>query len=384
MTVSSLRRGPAPHHPAQASTHAKAPAHAQAASSGGSHELKRVKTDATLKPTGFTASDKAISQAVATGTLKPVGGLDHLPLDRHYHATHPTTGMKHQRPAGFTWNHEDGTTPNWFPQAVTTSSDANAQGKIHGRDWVAVTWHSKDNKHSRVSFVDYTHPNDGQKAKYRNVDLVMPDPKHPGKFSPVACHAGGASMVGHYLYVADTHGGLRVFDMNKLAQVKDHSAVPKGTSSVVLPQVGFYRVPPELKGKPGAPVFSGLSVDRKHNALVSQEYRKDKTGGKIIRWPLDLETGKLKTDASGSVRATEAFSVPLARVAGVVARGDGFDIATMGSPGHLYHATPGHAVKAQDTLAKGIQQFSWDAQRKQTWTLDEHPHHRAVWHFKPE
>ena len=41
-------------------------------------------------------------------------------------------------------------------------------------------------------------------------------------------------------------------------------------------------------------------------------------------------------------------------------------------------------MKAQDTLAKGIQQFSWDEQRKQIWTLDKHPNHRAVWHFKPE
>jgi hypothetical protein len=40
--------------------------------------------------------------------------------------------------------------------------------------------------------------------------------------------------------------------------------------------------------------------------------------------------------------------------------------------------------QSQDTLAKGLQQCSWDAQRKQTWTLDEHPNHRAVWHFKPE
>lgn len=339
--------------------------------------------NAVLAPTGWKASRAALAKAHAKGALKPVS-LDDLPLNRRYTPHTKSSGMSNQKPEGFEWNHEDQLTRSWWPQAVTTSSDSTASGKIHGRKWVAATWHSGDGKRSRISFADVTHPNDPAKGRYRNVELMVPDTKHPGKFIPLARHVGGVSWVGHFLYVADTHGGLRMFDMRQLSRVKDPKSVPKGTLPYILPQVGFYKIPSSAKHKRGTPVFSGLSLDRKHHRLISEEYKHGKAGGVIASWPIDLKTGLLKTQ-HGRVHANAEWSSPVKGMAGVLSYGDGFQIASMGRPhSHLLSVKNGHKAIVKDSLWAGVQQFSWDQTLKQIWTLGEHRGHRAVWHFKPE
>jgi hypothetical protein len=62
---------------------------------------------------------------------------------------------------------------------------------------------------------------------------------------------------------------------------------------------------------------------------------------------------------------------------------DGFRLATMGSPGELWSARDGGKPQRTDSLAKGIQQFSYDATLNKIWTVAEHPGHRMVWSFAP-
>jgi hypothetical protein len=62
-----------------------------------------------------------------------------------------------------------------------------------------------------VSFVDYARP---VRPRYRHVLLVEPYRDRAGNpsFRAVPVHAGGIAWYGHYLYVADTYAGFRVFD----------------------------------------------------------------------------------------------------------------------------------------------------------------------------
>lgn len=372
----SVSSGHAGHHHKHA-THHKHPAHHHHHHHHSSHVLEKVSTHkAVLHSKGWHAGKAEIEKGERSGALQRVS-LDQLPLTHSYTPKVHSTGMK-RKTEGFTWDHHDDTTHAWWPQAVTTSRDAT--GKASKREWTAVTWHGAGNHRTRVSFVDTTHPHDKSKAKYNHVELVIPDPAHPDgrHFKHVACHAGGVSWVGHYLYVADTHGGLRVFDTQHIAKLGKNAVAPKGTGPYVLPQVASYAQPHGSHIK-----FSGLSLDRAHHSLISQEYDAHKKGGKIVRWPIDLETGKLRTNKHGNVHATAAWKVPLAHVAGVAAVGKGFEIAQMSHPGGLYHATSGHHLHREDHFTRGIQQFSWDSVLGQIWTLAEHRNDRSVWHFKP-
>lgn len=338
-----------------------------------------------------------VNALTQSGAFQKVSLAD-LPLDRTYvagkdrgpDAAIPSTGMQHQSPTGFTFDAADQKTSEWMPQAVTTSAESNPQtGTVDGKKWVAVTWHHDDGKRSRISFVDDTNPDDPSARRYRNVELMVPDAKHPDQLVPLASHVGGVSWVGNYLYVAQTGGGVRVFDVNQLLKVSDPSKVPAGTEPYVLPQVGYYHSQPAPgekahAGEGSAPLFSGLSVDRTGEtpALLSQEYDAEHPGGRIVRWPIDPKSGLLQ-DEGGVVQATDAWSVPLKRLAGIVRTKDGFEVATMGSPSGLWQLKEGETPKLKDSLAQGIQQFSYDSLRNQIWTLAEHPGKRMVWTFNP-
>lgn len=361
-------------------------------------ELKSVPAQQ-LKLKADFGDQARVDRMVKSGALQPVS-LSDLPLDRTYvagsdrgpDAAIPSTEMHHQSPQGFTFDQADQETSEWMPQAVTTSSESNPQtGEVDGKKWVAVSWHHDDGKRARVSFVDNTHPDDPAARRYANVELMIPDPKHPESDAlvPLASHVGGMSWVGNYLYVAQTGGGVRVFDVTQLSKVADPSKLPEGASPYVLPQVGYYHsvgAPGEKAhaGEGAKPLFSGLSVDRTQGepALLSQEYDAEHPGGRIVRWPIDPVTGQLEQE-DGVVQASDAWSVPLKRLAGIVRTKDGFQVATMGSPRGLWDLRPGEKPELKDSLPQGIQQFSYDTLRNQIWTLAEHPGHRMVWAFDP-
>jgi hypothetical protein len=103
---------------------------------------------------------------------------------------------------------------DWYPQGITTSADAGADGQYEGKTVILTSWYysgSGDNKGVRVSFVDYANPS---APRYRHVLLVEPytDATGSPNFRAVPMPAGGIVWYGHYLYVADTRGGFRVFD----------------------------------------------------------------------------------------------------------------------------------------------------------------------------
>ena len=183
---------------------------------------------------------------------------------------------------GFRWNAGDNAVDYWWPQGITGSADAVPGGVVDGHRELLVSWYSKNGKGTRVSFVN---ADELSGAKYRHVLLVEPDDS--GGFGLVQSHAGGIAWVGDYLYVAETNGGLRVFDMRHLLKVPNPDDALG--YAFILPQVGLYRTNPGLR-------FSFVALDRTNGpALVTGEYKQGAASGRIVRWPLgadNLPTGQ--------------------------------------------------------------------------------------------
>lgn len=263
---------------------------------------------------------------------------------------------------GFRWNAGDNAVDYWYPQGITGSADAVPDGIVDGHRELLVSWYSKNGKGVRVSFVDADKLGG---AKYRHVLLVTPN--DDGGFGLVESHAGGIAWFGNSLYVAETHGGLRVFDMRHILRVRNPDDALG--YAFILPQVGLYKTTnPKL-------VFSFVSVDRSGPALVTGEYRAGEKGGRIVRWPLDAASGLL----TGG-RAAAAFSSPATNVQGALmlnGRIGTSSSAGAGKPGVFTSGAPGQNAGTHPWAA-GPEDLSYAPTSGRVYSLTEHPGARVV------
>jgi hypothetical protein len=232
----------------------------------------------------------------------------------------------------------------WYPQGITSSGDAEAD-RSYGPDddqLLLVDWYLKDAEgHSdgvRVSFIDF--PASGSNTTYRNVLLVVPG-LSGGTLTAedLTVHGGGIAWYGHYLYVADTHAGFRVFDMDRIYEVgtsKDTIGLDPSDGQFyahkyryVMFEVGRYQRVIHSGGQDTAlcsrqPVslqdqlcFGFVSVDRSgsSHSLLTGEYRSDDDVDysyandipvRLVRWPIDETTGLLEA-TGGTVNAAAAY-----------------------------------------------------------------------------
>lgn len=241
---------------------------------------------------------------------------------------------------GYGFAEQDQRTEAWFPQGLTGSADASPDGLVDGRCVQAVSWYSTRGEGVRISFVDL----DARPLpRYRHVLLV--EPAGGSRFERVHIHAGGLAWAGDFLFVAETHRGLRVFDTGRILRVADPgrraarsptARAPDpilssaGGHAYLLPQAGTYRADGLAEGL----TFSYVFLDRADPALVVGEYRRE-PGGRIVRWPLDLDTGELAPAAAA------AHTAPVDRVQGI-ATVDGHLVASCSRPGgRLFAGRPG-------------------------------------------
>lgn len=231
---------------------------------------------------------------------------------------------------------------------------------------VAVAWHyesanvafdpnpSSDgaDKGVRVSFADVT----GSTASvtYRHALLVEPDPTRG--FKPVPIHGGGLAWSGSLLYVADTSRGLRVFDLTRISKVATAAAcatragVAAGQACAygyeyVLPQVGGYYFPSGLSPSCRAK-FSFVSLDRSTtpDSLVSGEFDDDPALGlysRLLRWPLESASSRLKTGPTGVVTASGAWYAGNRNLQGAVSAGPRFFLNSTRYEGALFSGAVG-------------------------------------------
>lgn len=262
------------------------------------------------------------------------------------------------RSDGYGFAEPDNRTEAWFPQGLTGSADASPDGLMAGRRVQVVSWYSKRGEGVRVSFVDL----DARPLpRYRHVLLV--EPAGGSRFERVRIHAGGLAWVGDRLFVVDTRRGLRVFDTGRILRAADPLAA--GGHRYLLPQMGAYRA----SGRAERLAFSYVFLDRADPALMIGEYRRE-PGGRIVRWPLDLDTGELEPAATG------AHTVPVDRVQGIATVG-GHLLASCSRPGgRLFAGRPGEPATGFGFWPRLPEDLHLAGDR--LFSLSEKPGRRAV------
>jgi hypothetical protein len=206
---------------------------------------------------------------------------------------------------GFTWNVSDFTTEPWWPQGISGTSDAYGFDPPDSRRHiVASSYHKEDdaskNKGARVSFFDIT---DDDSIHYRHALLVKPIRLEDGtpSFESINTHAGGIVWFQNYIYVAQTGSGLRVFDLDQIIEVNTGGS----ESFLGIDGNGDYRaynyryVIPEVSRYKRCDTcccarFSFVGMDRSEMGLVTGEYTGADDDGRLIKWWLDEDTGRLR------------------------------------------------------------------------------------------
>jgi hypothetical protein len=294
--------------------------------------------------------------------------------------------------AAFCWQQDDGSTTEWYPQGITTSADANADGQDEDKAVVLTSWyHRGGNKGVRVSFVDYSNRT---APRYRHVLLVEPykDAAGNANFRAVRAHAGGILWYGHYLYDPDTLKGLRVIDTQDVWEVsmagKDNlGRQPDGSYhahayAYALPQAMTFA--PSTTGGYAPLRYSAISLDRttSPHSVIVPEYDSGGTGTRVVRYPIDESTLMLKPSEDGYVHASEAYRVDIRSMQGATAVGGKFYVSSSRGArtrGSIYTFTGNGGPTAHPhTLPPGPEDLSYWRSRDELWTLGEHPGKRSV------
>ncbi|MCZ9354324.1 hypothetical protein NGM36_31955 [Streptomyces mutabilis] len=247
-----------------------------------------------------------------------------------------TTGEREALPVSpaadraYCW--EEGDTEGWRPGAVTTSGDADEDGRWGTHRVILSAWTRDDGTPegglARVSFVDADDPG---RLTYTSALLAVPvDGGHDyrGLSSPVS---GMVWYQDKLLVTAGTGGrdALFVYDVDRIQRATaDGSTVGRvpggwaaGGQPYVLPAVASYRLP----DSPGAARPGAISLDRGTvpDSLVASE-RVPADGDRPTRlWRYALSTdpgrsGLPDADSAGHVDAVEAYETGAAEVGGVL------------------------------------------------------------------
>ncbi|WP_210584420.1 hypothetical protein [Streptomyces sp. GESEQ-35] len=278
--------------------------------------------------------------AAAMGTPVGVGAvLDSA--DRTLHsASDCTAGERTALPVepaatrAYCWDEAD--TAGWRAGAVTTSGDADDDGRWGENRALLSGWSSADGQGlARVAFVD---ANDLSRLTYASALLAVP--VDGGRdYRALASQVSGMVWYQDKLLVTADDGdgtALYVYDMDRVqrATVADAAVgrVPGGWSAHgyrwMLPAVGSYRLPGgtcEPATDTGAPCLGGISLDRSSapdSLAVSERATADSDRAtRLWRYPFSTDperSGLLATDPAGRVRADEAYRTKTAGIAGVL------------------------------------------------------------------
>ncbi|WP_165495408.1 hypothetical protein, partial [Actinomadura roseirufa] len=299
------------------------------------------------------------------------------------------------------WDRQDSTTSTWVPQGVTSSSDASADENWGGRPML-VSWYSRTGV--RVTFVN------PDRGSYQHVLLVYPRMSGGrATYTDIAVHAGGISWFGRTLYVADTSGGLREFDMTHiydLARSKNGSRSRPGQVGLhggkyhahgyrfVMPQTGSWhyargRAPHDRCIGRGPLRTSWTSIDRTgpRPALIAGEYcSRAAPRGRVVTWPLDEGAGLAAR--GGVARADWAAYLPERKIqGGVRAHGSWWfshnrDTASGTRRGQFLMTTwdgDEWGEVQRRPASYGPEDLSYFRSQDRIWTVAEHAGRRALW-----
>ncbi|WP_028472330.1 hypothetical protein [Nocardioides alkalitolerans] len=331
-------------------------------------------------------------------------------LPRHAHRTLVPRLVGSRVAAAWGWDAADRRTTQWWPQGITTVSDAVALGErpagLGDRRIVVATWYAKEvpgpdgpAKHGvRLSFLDL------DARRYRHVLLVKPVTRDDGEvgFDPVHAHAGGIVWSGSWLHVAATGKGFVSAHLDDLVRLPEAPQPGHGDSfghRWVLPTRVDHRagVDKDAAGTDAVPRlrYSFLGLDRTSTppALLVGEYGRGTATTRLARFALGPDG--LPAGTPDTPRLTRPTTVVDTGVRGMqgIASVDGALHATTShgpwGPGSLYDAAPG-ADGAAGTLAPtrrampmGPEDLTWWPESGRLWTVTEHPRRRWVVALRP-
>jgi hypothetical protein len=297
--------------------------------------------------------------------------------------------------SGYTWNTGDQEVDYWWPQGVTGSSDAYDAGTFDGQKLMMVSWYHKAEEDSstsqykgvRVSLVRHTSLSN---VKYRHLLLAEPTAGSAG-LKPLASstssvHAGGIVWYKNWLYVAHTSKGLRMFDMSRILAVQTGNKDVIGLDGAdgyygygyayVIPEVERYNRCDE-----GCCVrFSYVSLDRSTSppSLLTGEYVSNSEVGRLMRWPLDPETGYLQ-ETDGAVVASQVLFTGKEKIQGALSVDGTYFLSSSASKlswppalGTFYHGTLGQTL--QDHAYPSLpEDLYYRPTTDEIWTCTEKP-----------
>jgi hypothetical protein len=293
---------------------------------------------------------------------------------------------------GMTWQRSDRRTRRWFPQGITTSADAYGpdptSGTFEGRPVVLVSWYAHGPLGylmlgSRISVIDLS---DDDAPRYRHVLLV--DPKRRWGFHrirPVRVHAGGIVWYGDHVYVAGGAEGIRVFRLDDIVRVRNR--LRTRAYRYLLPQFTSYEAGHD--DGLGRMMYSFMSLDRAgaEDHLVAGEYGRKGGSHRLMRYPIDRETGLLRRDDRGWAIPAELYDRQIERMQGAtLVDGTWVITASMGEdvPGDLWVGRPGGYTRHRGVLPTGPEDITYWPQRHQLWSVTEWPGRRWVYAIDAE
>lgn len=355
----------------------------------------------------YTLSETSSSLVGALDSALPNVTMGAVADDANRTPTCDSAPSVTHRTAYYCWNAGDQDTTAWYPQGITTSADAYGEGTYDGKRINLVSWydHAEDgiDKGVRISVSNLSAS--ASAPPYRHVLLVEPSGTASApSFRSVDIHAGGIMWYGNLLYVADTSGGFRVFDLDHLWQVSTGNGSAVGRQSdgtyhafdykYVLPQTA--RFTDSTAGGYAQLQHSSVALDRTStpDSVIVSEYRSatDIAAGaqvRTIRVPIDYTNRYLKPASDGIIKATEAYRTDLESVQGSTAingefffsQSDGSDHADPNSDGdlHTFVAPSGAIVRHGNALTVGAEDLSYDPTRDYLWSLGEYPGYRWVY-----
>jgi hypothetical protein len=175
--------------------------------------------DYKLKQSAYSPTIAALDKALPNVKVSAIlADLNHENPPSSPKVEHLVKSTAYRWESSADFNDQD--TTKWYPQGITTSADAYESGLYENEKVQLITWHSDkydDGKRgARVSFV--SPDGTGGRKRYRHVLLVRP--KGDADFESIkGLHAGGVAWYGNLVYVVDTTGGLRVFDLDHIYKV---------------------------------------------------------------------------------------------------------------------------------------------------------------------
>ncbi len=294
----------------------------------------------------------------------------------------------------FAWDEEDARSRRWWPQGITSSSDACPEEQYDGRDVLVTTSYSKVlrglGKGARISVVDLTDP---ERVRYRHVLLVTATLDDAGRTAlrPVAAHAGGIVWNGPYLHVAGTAKGIHTFHVDDVVAVTGTDRpdllgpLPGGGVGgfghrYVLPVRCAHRAVSEEGVEPLR--YSFLSLTRESGAaeVVAGEYGRGRMTTRLLRLDLD-DSGLFACDEAGVTRPRLLEPGGVERMQGAVSVERRLYVTTSNGPrgmGSVWVGHPGGLRRFPYALPPGPEDICYRPAGDRLWTVTEYPRRRLV------